>query len=161
MSNDQLDQDTFSRRRSVFDRVLLSIGCVLVGWAVIGAYLLWEYHVAENWAHWHSMPLMILAVSWRIVGIIYLVLILPLFLLVRYDSVVWNVFLCVPFLATMSLLIMAVLTGPNVFEFGLFPVIFGSATGLASSIVHRRFSTKIKQAEQDGGGQPSTRSKSK
>jgi len=148
MNKDQSDHEIFSRRKSVFDRILLSLGCVFVGWIVLGVYLVWEYYVAEAWSHWLGMPAMIVAVSWMIVGAIWLVVILPMFLLVRYDRRVWNIFICAPFLATMSLLIMAVLSGPLVFEFGHFSVIFGAATGLASSIVHWRFSTKIKQAEQ-------------
>lgn len=123
-------------------RGIISLGCVVVGWSIMLLYLFWRYseHAGAS-PRWYAMPVLITYQSLRYVGLTWLLLVLPLFLMIRPGAAFWRLFLCVPAFAGAGLLTMAFVTDFNyLYPWGLIwllATICGAATGLAAAIVQR------------------------
>lgn len=133
-------------------RALLSFVCAFLAWMVMMVFVLLHYYEHPVRGGWFPMWWVIAVFSSVFYIRIYLILILPIFLLVRPQNYFWSIYISPIFLTAVGWIISKYGFNSHIvdpiFEKSWLPVTIGcAAMGLTSVIVQRLVAKRMRRAE--------------
>lgn len=136
----------------LLQKIAASIACSITGWLAMIAYLFISYFQhADVSPRWFAMPLVIGYSSLVVIAGVWLLVVLPAFVIIRPSSWFWRFPVTPVILGSLGVLVVAFRTHFNYAypwgRFWLIAGIVGFATGLAASVFQRHLHKRITQAE--------------
>lgn len=133
---------------SLFGRAWRSLACTLCGWIVMLIYLLLQYagHASDN-PRWFAMPMTIGTYSLPYICGVWLIVVLPLFCLLRHGSRFWVWYVAPSLFALIGFVVMSAFFrfdyNPTTMRVARLAALVGASTGVVCAIWQRHLGSRL------------------